>query len=1291
MDNSDSDYRYMATSDLLSDLQNSSFRADYDTQKKLCRAILKLLKDTNSEVQGMAMKCLPYLAAFVDVQNTIYLVEKLLQYVIGKNVTGTPDTVAVKAMRDVSALGLKSIVLQINPSGHKATTLAPMIVPALLEPIANLRAVGDDADILIECLEVLHEILKRMGGVVVLLHRQASTALFKQLTSPNPLVRKRTISCLGALGAVCDNLLFRKIVARILEDLRTLPSPESIRTGVQAIRALSKSSGHRLSTYLPKLAPILFDFTSMIKIGEDDDLRENCLQALESFCLRCRREMVPFAERLVQCVIEMAKYDPNYVLDDEDEEDNEEEMEEVDDMDDGYDDDDDYSDDDDTSWKVRRAAVKCMHAAITSQLLPSDQMCSQFGPFLVTRFREREEQVKLDVFSAFTDLLRSCSRHSRGRLSTPMAVSADEMTDAMAVDADENVDAELEPLISRIPQLIKGVKKELGAKSSKTRIKAMTLTRELVTAIPSIAAPLMSIVIKEIEQGLLDSATAMKTETLVFLRSVVKGGGVEALEDRTDILIPRVLAATDDRYYKVTSECLKFCGAAVLAFGAAAPAHKAKLSPHAISLYDAALRRATAQDQDSEVKEAALHCLGGVVSRFGPDLGPERLGDISGVFRDRLGNEVTRLATVRAMHLVAISESADVLMPVMSEVTAALCGFLRKNNPPLRSSSLELLCVAPDIPSQNDHDLIPNISELICDTDLRLASLALKLASKLIKSRGRQLTAQISAPESVYARSLKLSTSPLLQGKAIPALLALFRSLAEVNAEPLSVQRILDDLTESISKVGFNITSSASKSAALYCIAKCVVVVCDAAEPALRAHIAQQIVNNVTSPETQTRIFSLACLGELGQSPVLSHDSNEREVIRTAVLTALDGPQEEVKIAAALALGGLSSRDGPGGLPSLISLLNEKPDQRYLLLLSLKEAISSMNTTDTVPLVPSLIPVLLEHPIIASNGANAQAEMSASQRSRASEEESVRTATAECLGLLMQLSPDVMKSLTAGAISQSTNTRALVPAAVRFAVSTASSSHSMLFSTLRSSLGVFIKLIEDEDVTVAKHAVQAVNAIAKSRPSLLLPHLANALPLIYARTPKDKSLIRVVDLGPFKHEEDFGLDLRKSAFDCLRTLVSGSLCSSISIPQLLEHTVVGLRDQSDVRSIAQLIVAIAASTEYGSQIAQIIDPVVRALEETFNERLRENAVRQEAERHEDSIRGALRAVRMMESVAEISSHHTFQSLLNSIVRTRFNEKYESIGKSEIEMLTFGGVGGVDRSILNNREDDTMAD
>lgn len=56
MTSSDKDFRFMATNDLMSELQKDSIKLDDDSERKIVKMLLKLLEDKNGEVQNLAVK-----------------------------------------------------------------------------------------------------------------------------------------------------------------------------------------------------------------------------------------------------------------------------------------------------------------------------------------------------------------------------------------------------------------------------------------------------------------------------------------------------------------------------------------------------------------------------------------------------------------------------------------------------------------------------------------------------------------------------------------------------------------------------------------------------------------------------------------------------------------------------------------------------------------------------------------------------------------------------------------------------------------------------------------------------------------------------------------------------------------------------------------------------------------------------------------------------------------------------------------------------------------------------------
>lgn len=61
----DKDFRYMATSDLLNELNKESFKADADLEVKLSNIVVQQLDDVAGDVSGLAVKWYTTLESYI--------------------------------------------------------------------------------------------------------------------------------------------------------------------------------------------------------------------------------------------------------------------------------------------------------------------------------------------------------------------------------------------------------------------------------------------------------------------------------------------------------------------------------------------------------------------------------------------------------------------------------------------------------------------------------------------------------------------------------------------------------------------------------------------------------------------------------------------------------------------------------------------------------------------------------------------------------------------------------------------------------------------------------------------------------------------------------------------------------------------------------------------------------------------------------------------------------------------------------------------------------------------------
>ncbi|CAL8068437.1 unnamed protein product [Calicophoron daubneyi] len=226
----------------------------------------------------------------------------------------------------------------------------------------------------------------------------------------------------------------------------------------------------------------------------------------------------------------------------------------------------------------------------------------------------------------------------------------------------------------------------------------------------------------------------------------------------------------------------------------------------------------------------------------------------------------------------------------------------------------------------------------------------------------------------------------------------------------------------------------------------------------------------------------------------------------------------------------------------------------------------------------------------------------------------------------------------------------------------------------------FLSRLADPDLLVRRAALVALNTAAHHRPSLIRPLLnmplgqggnSTLLTLLYGETVIRKELIREVEMGPFKHQEDDGLDLRKCAFECMSTLLDSCL-DKLTMAQFLEPLIDGLKDHTDIKLLCYQILQRIAHIR-PLEIAAKMEALAAPLKGVLLSKPKEDSVKQEMEKMQELSRCAISVIVSFKSIDDIDKNRFYLDLLHTIeadptlkplyIQTLSNETASTSGSS----------------------------
>lgn len=1191
----------MATADLVTELNKDSFKLEADSEKKLVPAILKLLEDNSNTVQELVVKCLGPLVKKIKDQSISDIADTLCNHLLNEKKGGDE-------LRDIASIGLKTVVTEIpvEPQLY-SQILVKRLTPRLITGIS----MEEKPDIVGYCLEAMNDLLGRFANQMVADHQKILKVVQPQLNSKRMASRKKAIGCLGHLAVTIPEQMFSELVqnlTKMMED--SVGKIEALRTSIQAIGAISRSVGFRLGKFLGEIMPRVLKYIEK----NDDELRESCFQCFENLVLRCPKEISPFLDKIIAACLEYIKYDPNYADDEE------EEMETDDAEGDDDDDGETYSDDDDMSWKVRRASTKCLSVVISTRSELLGQIYERIAPILIQRFKEREENVKLDIFNCFVDVIKQTNQTLRRH---------------------PDNEAVLKPLRELVPKAVAALTKELKAKSLKTRSGCFSVLKEIVLTVRGSLASHFASVVPGIQVALADKGTNsnLKIEALTFLKLSLVSHDPTVFHPHIKTLAPLLNKAMRDAYYRLSSEALQVAAEIVRVLRQDPTATTGfDYKPYINDLVESVMQKLKVQDIDQEVKESSITCAGLMIAHFADEL-KDKVKAILDVLVDRLGNEITRLTTVKAFEIIAVSPLKVNLSAVLPDVVKTLASFLRQANRALKQSSLTTLNVlvinyggsSSPAASLFTASVLQELAPLLADSDLHLAHLALNLSASVLTSYADGLKSSSALLETIFPKSLELLKSTLLQGLALDSLMKLFGGLVKVNSAATGYDALLDKIL----LVG---TSDGHKQV-LTNAAKCVAAVAVSVDAKVRDNTISKFTKDLSGKGTDVqKQITLYCIGEIGRRVDLTSHSS----LQGSILALFESANEDVRQAASFALGNIAIGKLEHYLPVVLSEIKKTPKFKYLLLQSLREIIVRESSTTKG------IQTLLAHqgeilPLLFESCEN--------------DEEGTRNVVSECLGKITLIAPAQLVPMLVSKLSGSTFTKSCVVASLKFAVVDRPAPE--VDTQLTPVMNKFMALLSDSDLQVRRNTLLTINFAAHNKPGLVRQHLGDFLEKIYGESKVKPELIKEVDLGPFKHKVDEGIEIRKAAFETMNTLLDTCL-DKVNVSNFITYLVGALNDIYDIKMLGHLILIRLAQV---SPVALLehLDPLVEPLRASVASTAKEGAVKQDVDKNEELIRSSLRAVVAISRIPNVESNAKFEEFMKTSVRSGpLNEKYITI-------------------------------
>lgn len=941
-----------------------------------------------------------------------------------------------------------------------------------------------------------------------------------------------------------------------------------------------------------------------------------------------------YTNEAIEAATRYLKYDPNLAQDD-DEDDDDMPSDEEDALEgEDFEEETGYDDDEDASWKVRRCAAKVLYTLISTRsngdLLEDGTLYERVAPALITRFREREDNVRLEVMATLSNLIKKSGdgpspvkfsdeipqsgmmlpppskKRRRGGSDASMfdlqASSSLSMGYASPAPASTPPVGPRASLAKLSPDIVKGIAQLLKQSSCPptTKQACISLIKDIVITqrggldgyLNQLIGPVVEAA--KVAGGTTSSASAtansLRTQALQLIGAIADTHPSKSIQPYVASIIDALLLGVKDKYSKLSIEALAATEQVIKALTPPRAATSGtENQQHLEQLFDALFNRISANDADVEVRRSAIHVLGLLLGRSSGEQGllssQKRTSGLE-LLADRLKNELTRLASVRAVDSVAAHTKAqnELSAEWVQNVALELAAQLRKASRVLRGASLSALRTLAlnslsrsQLDSQTKAQVVEMLLPLLNASDLHLLGPALIILATFVKD-----DAQTTMTSNLNGALCQVAQGSI-SGTPLDALLKLVRIIGEQRAGQALMQALLQQVgvsghPEVVGKVIGNLLVYGGDSVGV--------------------KLEQFITELETAQDDKRKCLALVVLGESALRLGAQSTVDPKLFIKY-----FSTKSENVPLAAAVALGRAGAGSVSKYLPVILSTMGQPSSPQYLFLHSIKEILQHDDTeSEIIPYASTLWQNLVV----------------------ASQLEDNKAIGAECIGRLTIIDPKThLPQLQAFLNDRKGSLRAMVISALRYTFTDTDEAYDEYLKPI--VVPMLVQMLNEPDLENRRLALMTFNSAMHNKPDIILPALDQLLPLAMKETVIKPELIREVQMGPFKLKVDDGLEIRKSAYETLYALLEKAFArlSPIEVSDFFDRIVAGITDEHDIRILCNLMLT-KLMVIAPDQVRSRLDSLAENFRIVLAVKPKENAVKQEIEKIHEGAKGVLK-------------------------------------------------------------------